>query len=142
MVFVRGHAAPFVELTYNSTGNTLTVVIEHGVEDRTTHYINTVSVYVNGVGVVSESYTSQPDDAIFVYQYDVEANDGDVIQVTTTCILGGTTSDSITVGDEQNDTNGNGQVNGQAIPGFSGIWLITVISTIISVLVIRKKFKK
>ncbi|MFX0135737.1 MAG: hypothetical protein ACFFDN_18990 [Candidatus Hodarchaeota archaeon] len=76
----------------------LSVWITHGVSDPNSHYIETVAIEVNGSLVLTVPYTSQPTHNMFEYHYNVIANMDGVINVTATCIRGGSLSESLDVG--------------------------------------------
>jgi hypothetical protein len=77
---------------------TLGVWFTHGVSDPNSHYIVSVVIEVNGVLNLTEYYISQPTHNMFEYEYNVIANMDDVINVTATCIRGGSLSESLEVG--------------------------------------------
>ena len=82
---------------------TLTVYIDHPSDEPGTHYIKTVTVFVNRVEVLSETYTSQTVDeekgkGLVTYSYNVSASDGDVISVTAECSIDGDITETLTVG--------------------------------------------
>jgi len=77
---------------------TLGVWFTHGVSDPYSHYIVSVSIELNGSLVLTEYYTSQPTHNMFEYEYNVIANMDGVINVTATCIRGGSLSESLEVG--------------------------------------------
>jgi len=120
-------------LSYNSSTNVLRVTITHGVPNNTTHFVVSVEVKVNGSIDQTHPYTSQPDLNIFIYEYTVITNDGSTIQVTATCIIGGSITKTL---------GGTTIPGGGEIPGYMGLYLILVISVITMLPLIRKKLKK
>jgi hypothetical protein len=95
------HAPAALYPTYKE--GTLTVYIDHPSDEPTTHYIETVTVTVNRVEVLSETYTSQTVDdkgkGMVTYSYTVTASDGDVISVTAECSIDGSITEFLTVGE-------------------------------------------
>jgi hypothetical protein len=94
------HAPSALYPTYKE--GTLTVYIDHPSDDPDTHYIETVTVTVNRVEVLSESYTSQTTDGgkgMVTYSYTLTASDGDVISVTAECSIDGSATETLTVGE-------------------------------------------
>ena len=132
-VNVRAHPPDDMSLEYNSGTNELEVSITHGVSDNTSHYVVSVVVRVNGSIDQTEFYTSQPHVGFFIYEYTVITNNGSTIQVTATCIQGG--SITRTLGGENTPTDG-------AIPGYIGLYLVLIVSVITLLMTFRKKFKR
>jgi len=132
-VNVRAHPPDDMILEYNSGTNTLSVTIIHGVADNTTHWVDSVEVKVNGSVDQTHTYFSQPDLNVFIYEYTVVTNNGSVIQVTATCIVGG--SITRTLGGTTGTTGGE-------IPGYMGLYLVLVVSVITLLTLMRKKLKK
>ena len=130
---VRAHPPDDMALAYNSSTNVLTVTITHGVSRNDTHYVDSVVIKVNGSIDQTHLYTSQPDLNIFIYEYTVITNNGSIIQVTATCIQGGSITKTL---------GGTTGTNGGEIPGYMGFYLILVVSVITLLTVIRKKLKK
>ncbi|MFW3146828.1 MAG: FeoB-associated Cys-rich membrane protein [Thermoplasmatota archaeon] len=99
---VEAHNAEDVQLDYYYTRQVLNVTITHPVRlvELSTHYIDEVAVSKNGVVIIDETYDSQPSRDTFSYEYPVEAEDGDVLEVYVHCswVPEGTgTTESITV---------------------------------------------
>jgi len=86
---VKAHRPILVDAWYYLEDEYLSVTFTHGVSDTEYHYVEKVEIKVNDVLVLTEYYTSQPATNMFNYEYDIEANDGDRIEVTATCSLGG-----------------------------------------------------
>jgi hypothetical protein len=100
---VSAHAPTAIYPTYKE--GTLTIYIDHASDDPTIHYIKTVTVTVNRVEVLSETYTSQElgEKGMVTYSYSVAASDGDVISVTAECSIDGSITGSLIVGDDSKD---------------------------------------
>ncbi len=96
---VRGHTPASLLLEYDFQTQTLYVNITHVVADPNTHYIVSVEIVKNSVQFDFVTYTSQPSTTSFSYQYNVPAVDGDVIEVTITCVISGFRTEQITVVD-------------------------------------------
>lgn len=96
---VSAHAPTAMYLTYKE--GTLTVYIDHPSDDPDSHYIETVTVTVNRVEVLSETYTSQElsEKGMVTYSYSVIASEGDYISVTAECSIDGSITETLTVGE-------------------------------------------
>ena len=126
---VKAHNPSNMILGYDVIDDALHVVIFHSSEDFNTHYIFEVNITLNGDSVVSSSHTSQPSNSS-TYRYGFAANNGDVIEVTARCTQGGIITRSITIGQPT-----------EAIPGFIGLWFVVGASTILMIILIKKKVK-
>lgn len=127
------HSPSTLTVSYNLQTQELRVTIAHQVTNPTTHYIKEVHIIKNGASYNTTQYTEQPDPNSFTYSYSVNATIGDTIDVTTSCIQGGskTTQHTIT----QPNTTGNG--NGSSTPGFE---LLLALGAMLScVILLRKK---
>ncbi|MFW9896442.1 MAG: hypothetical protein ACFFD7_11605 [Candidatus Thorarchaeota archaeon] len=91
------HSASSMNLSYAFSAQELTVTITHGVSTPSTHYIETVTIRVNGTTDTQEVYTSQPTTSTFMYQYNITAGNGAIIQVTSVCNLAGMLTRTLTV---------------------------------------------
>lgn len=88
-VTVTAHEPSHMVLNYNVKTQTLDVTILHFVANPETHYVNKVEIKKNGVIYSINEYTSQPNSRVFVYKYEVNASDGDVLEVSANCNQGG-----------------------------------------------------
>ena len=131
----KADKASSMNLGYTSP-STITLLISHPVDDPNSHYIETVVVQLNGTTVITETYTSQPDENWWTYYYNITANTNDRIQVTVTCIEGGTSSICLILG-----VGSCPQDGGDTIPGYLGLWVILGISLIIFVTVNHRKLR-
>jgi hypothetical protein len=87
------HPPAEVRLSYDAASSTLTVTITHSTIIPSWHYVKQVDIVKNGTPVSSTRYESQPDRTGSTYTYAVPAAPGDVLEVTCTCnILGSTTA--------------------------------------------------
>ena len=91
------HPPGEVTLSYDWTYQRLSVIITHITPAPNYHYINRTDIYVNDLLFLTQNYTSQPELQTFTYDYNVPAEDGDVITVDVTCSISGTTRETITV---------------------------------------------
>jgi len=124
---VCANAPSGMTVSYNLETQDIRVTITHPVSDPTTHYIYKVELKKNGLIYNTSTYTSQPDPNSFTYTYQVNATIGDTIDVTASCIQGGSKTLQHTI-----STN-NGQ-NNKSTPGFEGIVLLTALVIIIAML--------
>ena len=86
---VSAHSPSGMSVTYQELSKELLVSITHAVPNPGEHYINEVTVSINGKVVNNSRYTSQPAPDTFTYTYPVETVTGDEIKVTATCSLAG-----------------------------------------------------
>ncbi len=127
---ITAHAPSSINLTYDKNGNILTVDVNHVIEEGdTTHYIETVEIRVNGELITQEEHTSQSSIGGSLYAYDLNANDGDEIEVTAYCSTGESKTEKMTLG----ATSGK---DDNSTPGFG---LIIIISSIAAILLIKRK---
>jgi hypothetical protein len=85
-------------LSYTERSGDLRVVITHPVPNPQVHYINKVTVSINGKMVNESRYTSQPTPDIFTYTYPLVTVPGDEIEVTASCVLSGSLTRQYTTG--------------------------------------------
>ena len=133
---VRGHNPSKMVLAYDVESQKLNVTITHGVSDPDTHHIESVTVSVNGEEVISKNYDTQPTKNEFTYQYDVEASEGDTIEVQAVCSQVGSISETIKAGEESTSTEGQG------IPGFMGLFVLATIFTAMMILFTKRRINK
>ena len=131
----KAHKPDSLNLGFTSP-NTLNLIISHPVDDPTSHYISSVVIQINGSTVLTESYTSQPDDNWWEYRYNTTASTNDRIEVTVTCIEGGSVSICLILG-----VGGCPQDGGPSIPGYLGLWVILGISVIILLTANHRKLR-
>ena len=86
---VSAHSPSGMSVTYQELSKELLVSITHDVPNPGVHYINEVTISINGKVVNNSRYTSQPASDTFTYTYPVETVTGDEIKVTATCSLAG-----------------------------------------------------
>jgi len=86
-------------LAYDDDQNALVVTITHPVADPENHYIKNIEVKRNGVVAIESLYTGQPSSTSFSYTYPFPVQPGDEIDVTASCILGGSLTKQMTIGE-------------------------------------------
>jgi len=126
----RAHSPSNMIISYNTSTNNLSVTITHVVSDPNTHYVESVTINLNGSNVITQPYSSQPSSSSFTYNYTIIAITGATIQVTADCNIGGTITRSLTVGEPQEPPS---------IPAYTGLALIiTSMLTILSILTYKQ----
>ena len=86
---VSAHAPSDMNISYDPSTAKIYVTITHPVDDPATHYLSRVKVKLNGDVISDPDYKSQPTKDTFTLTYDVNANSGDEVWVTATCVRGG-----------------------------------------------------
>jgi hypothetical protein len=127
---VCANAPSGTTVSYNLETQDLRVTITHPVSDQTTHYIKEVKIEKNGVLYNTSLYDSQPDSNSFTYTYQINATTGDTIDVTASCIQGGSKTIQHTV------VINNGESK-KSTPGFEVIVLLGAV--VISLVILRRK---
>ncbi|MFO8050524.1 MAG: hypothetical protein R6V01_02350 [Thermoplasmatota archaeon] len=96
---VSGHAPQSMDLKYDYADQILNVTITHTVPliELGQHYIDEVTVSKNDVLVIEETYDSQPTRETFSFEYFIEAEDGDVLEVYAHCSVTGDLTEEMTV---------------------------------------------
>ena len=91
------HPPKAVNLAWNSNG-TLTVTVDHPVNDPQKHYINKIIVYVDDKIVTQKEYQSQASATGFTDTFQLGAlSPGTKIKAEAFCIIMGSSTGSITV---------------------------------------------
>ena len=127
---VDAHSPSSMSLDRNKTTGGFNVTITHEVDDKSSHYIEEIVIKKNGEEIKSETYTSQPTDSTFTYTYQIDAEEGDELEVSASCSIGGNIQKTVEITEE-----GSEQVDGGGIPGFT-------ISLLIASIIIVVYFKK
>lgn len=91
------HPARDLNLTYNQTSGNLSATVTHEVADPTTHFIEVVTIFLDGEETLVEEYTSQPTAEIFTYEYPLNATPKTEIELVAECGQGGTVRKSLIV---------------------------------------------
>jgi len=138
------HSPASVSLSYSKESSMLTVSITHTVEDRTTHYISEIQIFVNNTLVNTTTYTSQPTNSQFSYNFTITAGAGAVIKSIVKCNVAGQTTKELTVSTEDESRTPTPQdpsspENQQQIAGFSMIIPLISVSLVFAVKKIAKK---
>ena len=107
-------------LAYDQSTTTLNVTITHTVNDPGTHFIESVTIKVNGTTVKTETYSDQPVSGTFMYQYNLTAYVENTINVVAVCNISGQIERETTVGSKD-----------QKIPGYFALGIISVLSCIL-----------
>jgi len=92
------HRPKSVDLKYEPGTQTLSVTIIHSVKNPVKHYIEEISISVNGKKVSEHEYKSQADKKSFTAEYNVAAKDGDTIKVKAGCNYFGSKSAKLILG--------------------------------------------
>ena len=127
---VCAHAPTGITVSYNLETQDLRVTITHPVSDQTTHYIKEVKIEKNGVLYNTSLYDSQPDSNSFTYTYQINATTGDTIDVTASCIQGGSKTIQHTIAINNGESK-------KSTPGFEIIVLLGAL--VISLAILRRK---
>lgn len=91
------HPPKAVNLSWNPNG-TLTVTVDHQVNDPQKHFINKIIVYVNDKIAVNKEYQSQESANSFTETFQLGSQtSGTTIKVEAFCIIMGSTTGSLTV---------------------------------------------
>lgn len=128
---VYANAPSGLTVSYNLQTQDLQVTIAHPVNNPTIHYIYQVELQKNGIIHNTSTYTSQPDPNSFTYTYRVNATTGDTIDVTASCIQGGSKTTQYTVSTNNAEKN-------TSTPGFESMVALSAIVFIV-ILLRRKK---
>ena len=91
------HAPQDVKIEYDSGSQTLAVTITHNSPFPGFHHIKTVEIMKNSAVISTVQYDTQPDKSPFTYTYKVAAAQGDKMEVTATCNMSGSKTETITV---------------------------------------------
>jgi hypothetical protein len=128
------HSPSTLTVSYNLQTQELRITITHQVANPSTHYISKVEIKKNNVTYNTTFYTEQPDPNSFTYSYTVNATVGDTLQVTASCIQGGSKTSQLTI--TQQNTNDDG--NTSSTPGFE---LLIALGALLSAFILIRKIK-
>lgn len=92
------HRPKSVDLKYEPGTQTLSITIIHSVKNPDKHYIEEISISVNGKKVSEHEYKNQADKKSFTVEYNVAAKDGDTIKVKASCSYIGSKSAKLILG--------------------------------------------
>lgn len=97
-IMIFAHPAKKVEVTYDSSTGKLKITATHSVSDPSKHYIETITITVDGKVLKTETYTQQSDKSIQEVQIQIpELKKGSVVVVNTKCNKGGSKKTTITI---------------------------------------------
>jgi hypothetical protein len=129
---VNANAPSALTVSYNLETQTLQATITHPVSDTITHYIYKVEIKKNGVIYNTSTYTSQPDSNSFTYSYKINVTSSDTLDVTASCIQGGSKTIQYAIG-----TN-----NGESKKSTPGFELIIALGATALMFLCDRKTKK
>lgn len=133
MTPVSAHPPTDITLIYELSSHTLSVTVFHSVGDPNTHYIEYVTITKNGAFETDRNYTSQVSTAAFLDVFNIDAVEGDILQVTAYCNQGGQITDQVTV-------SGGLQTQPQPnIPGFPLAALVIGLVLASGLVLIRRR---
>jgi hypothetical protein len=133
MTSVSTHPPTSITLVYELSSHTLSVTVFHSVADPNTHYIEYVTINKNGAFETDRNYTSQASAQAYLDVFNIDAVQGDVLQVTVYCNQGGQMTDQVTV-------SGGLQTQPQPdIPGFPIGALVLGILIALGLTLLRRK---
>ncbi len=121
-------------LSYDNDTDQLNVTMTHLTSGSPGHYIDNVTIRVNGIMVHSQTYSSQPSSTTFTDQYlSIVADIGDTINVWARCHFShDTLTGQLVVGAPP----------GSSIPGYLGIWIGFIVCIGIMTPLIYQKIRK
>jgi len=83
---VAAHPPQKIELKFDIKTQELNAKIDHSVRDINEHFINKISIKINGTEVLSKDYENQKDLKSDVYHFTLEnVKAGDEIELTASC---------------------------------------------------------
>ena len=131
---VSAHSPSNMSLNYDSENQKLETTITHQVSNPDSHYLYNIVIKKNGETYNTFDYTNQPSSSSFTYTYDINATEGDAIEVTALCIQGGSITKQVSVSDENGFSDDS---DGSPTPGFEIV--LFIISFIIIIIIGGKK---
>lgn len=94
---VAAHPPEALTVVLDERLSILTISVRHNIKDRTTHFIESVEVWVNGAEAAEKTYTSQSSGS-FTVRLKLDAEEGDRVLVRASCNLNGTKEQELVVG--------------------------------------------
>ena len=135
-VIVSAHSPSDMSLSFDTSSKELQVEITHQVSDPNTHYVASIIISINGEIEIKREYESQSGNK-FTYTFtELEAIEGNDIQVIADCNQGGSITKQLTVGSGETPISED-EDDGGSTPGFE--FLILMISLILIVFILRKR---
>ncbi len=126
---VSAHPASEMSLNYNKNNNILEVTISHQVSDLEEHYIDNLTIILNGEIYSTYKYTSQPTSSSFTYTYDLNASEEDIIEVYT---LRGTLTEELNVKSKSDTSTSKPDLTVKSIVYFSILRIIALFIFILT----------
>jgi hypothetical protein len=95
---VYAHAPGKVDLEYDLDGQLLKVIVQHQVQDAGKHYVDEVTVELNGKKIIEQTLEAQENmkEQILVYRV-TDAGVGDTFAVTAACNISGKKKASVKI---------------------------------------------
>ncbi|WP_111573302.1 hypothetical protein [Halanaerobium saccharolyticum] len=95
---VYAHPPGEIEMSFNSENNMLEVTIPHNSDDSSAHFVNDVTVSLNGEQHIDQVFIMQTDEENQYLHYMIPgAKSGDTISLTAECNRFGSSEREITV---------------------------------------------
>lgn len=94
---VSAHPPEDIELSYDYASQILNITITHTTPAPAQHYVGSVEVFRNNISVIEETYESQQTVRVFYLEFEVLAEDGDILKVIAECNIWGEREEEITV---------------------------------------------
>lgn len=91
------HPPKSLNLSWNPNG-TLTVTVDHSVNDPQKHFINKITIYVNDKIVINKEYQAQENESGFTATFPIGTQpSGTIVKAEAFCIIMGSNTGSLTV---------------------------------------------
>lgn len=94
----QAHSPNSVVLSYDFGTQTLEVTVFHTVSDPS-HFIVQIQIWKNDIPHTLQTYTSQTSNTQHEDSFNINAINGDVLKVTATCSIAGSSTNQLTVAD-------------------------------------------
>jgi len=91
------HPPSGILLTYDADSKVLHVDVSHVSRDHIRHHIRKITIYRNGMEVMSKYFHQQIDPAKFTQDFPVNAEAGDVLKIEAFSTQGGSLEETLTV---------------------------------------------
>jgi|GEM_PF-494788 len=91
------HPPSKMELSYDGGNRILQVKVAHRVGNPSSHYVESIKISKNGELVLEKDYDKQENRSESIYEFDLEANNGDSIKVEAECNRFGKISKSLKI---------------------------------------------
>ncbi len=96
--YVFAHPPKGIELDYNAQDHLLNVKVSHLVKSPAKHYIDKITVELNGEEIISQKFSMQSSEKLQEVIYlIIDAKEGDEITVTAYCNISGKKKETIDV---------------------------------------------